>query len=165
MAVKGQAQGGDQGAAVAAATRQAVVAVKGQAQAGRQGGQVAAVAKGGKRGRAVKGGQGADVVKGSSGGGQGGQAQAGGQASGYEGPAYCGLAWPNKFLMFSDPVPHAPAAAEAAVSSSYCMGQAIPNEKKNFLSTGPETSRKRSVCSKASKRDIERVPYTAVLNF
>ena len=34
--------------------------------------------------------------------------------------------------------------------------------KKNFLSTGPETSRKRSVCSKASKRDIERVPYTAV---
>ena len=31
--------------------------------------------------------------------------------------------------------------------------------KKNFLSTGPETRRKRSVCSRASKRSIERVPY------
>ena len=38
-------------------------------------------------------------------------------------------------------------------------GQAIPTEKKNFLSTGPETRRKRSVCSRASKCTtcIERV--------
>jgi hypothetical protein len=43
--------------------------------------------------------------------------------------------------------------------ASYCMGQAIPNEIKNFSSTGPETRRKRSVCSRASKFDIERVPY------
>jgi hypothetical protein len=33
----------------------------------------------------------------------------------------------------------------------YCTGQAIPTNKKKILSTGPETRRKRSVCSKASK--------------
>ena len=49
---------------MAAAARQAATVVKGQTQAGRQGGQAAAVAKGGKRGRAVQGGIG-------SGGGQG----------------------------------------------------------------------------------------------
>jgi hypothetical protein len=42
---------------------------------------------------------------------------------------------------------------------AYCMGQAIPHKKKNFLSNGPETRRKRSVCSRVSKRDIERVQY------
>ena len=31
--------------------------------------------------------------------------------------------------------------------------------RKNFSLTGPETRRKRSVCSKASKCTIERVPY------
>ena len=41
----------------------------------------------------------------------------------------------------------------------YCTGQPIPHEKKNFLSCGPETRRKRSVCSRVSKRAIERVPY------
>jgi hypothetical protein len=35
----------------------------------------------------------------------------------------------------------------------------FPMRKKNFLSTGPETTRKRSVCSRASKCTIERVPY------
>jgi hypothetical protein len=39
------------------------------------------------------------------------------------------------------------------------MGQAIPDKKKNFLSTDTETTRKRSVCSRASKCTIERVPY------
>ena len=34
--------------------------------------------------------------------------------------------------------------------------------KKNFLSTGPETRRKQSVCSRASKCTIERVPYLIV---
>ena len=36
---------------------------------------------------------------------------------------------------------------------------ALPIIKKNFLSAGPETRRKRSVCSRASKCSIERVPY------
>jgi hypothetical protein len=39
---------------------------------------------------------------------------------------------------------------------------ALPIIKKNYLSAGPETRRKRSVCSRASKCTIERVPY---LNF
>jgi hypothetical protein len=41
----------------------------------------------------------------------------------------------------------------------YCTGHPIPHEKKNYLSAGPETRRKRSVCSRASKCTIERVPY------
>jgi hypothetical protein len=40
----------------------------------------------------------------------------------------------------------------------FCTRQAIPNNKK-YLSTGPETRRKRSVCSRASKCDLERVSY------
>ena len=116
------------------------------------------MAKGGKRGRAVKGGQAAEVVKGSSGGGQGGQAQVGGQASGYhQGPAYCGLAWPNKFLMFSDPVPHQVTMQLQQFQAVTVWDRLFRMRKKNFLSTGPETSRKRSVCSRASKRTIERV--------
>jgi hypothetical protein len=39
------------------------------------------------------------------------------------------------------------------------MGQAIPHEKKVFLSTCPESGRKQSVCSKASKCSKKRVPY------
>ena len=53
----------------------------------------------------------------------------------------------------------AAAAIRALLLVIYCRGQAIPNEKKNFLSTGPETRRKRSVCSRASKCIIERVSY------
>jgi hypothetical protein len=36
---------------------------------------------------------------------------------------------------------------------------ALPIIKKNYLSAGPETRHKRSVCSRASKCTIERVPY------
>jgi hypothetical protein len=44
----------------------------------------------------------------------------------------------------------------------YCMrvwDRLFRMRKKNFLSTGPETRRKRSVCSRASKCIIKRVSY------
>ena len=46
------------------------------------------------------------------------------------------------------------------LKSNYCRGKRTPLvTKKIYLPTGPETRRKRSACSTASKCDIERVPY------
>jgi len=138
----------------------------------------------GKQRRRSRGKRTRRAVKGAgSGGGQGGQARAGGQGGAgsgggqgeqrrrprgagaggrtsfwlYQGPAYCGLAWPNKFLMFSDPVPHQVTMQLQQFQAVTVWDRLFRMRKKNFLSTGPETSRKRSVCSRASKRTIERV--------
>ena len=45
------------------------------------------------------------------------------------------------------------------------MGQAIPNNKKNFLSAGPETRRKQSVCSMLNLDTMDLSAFVFRLDF